>query len=48
MLTLEKCRKILNQNETKFSDEQVRMIREYLYLLAALEIENNNLKNEIV
>lgn len=47
MLTLEKCKKILNQNETKFSDEQVRMIREYLYLVATLEIENNKLKTKV-
>lgn len=46
MLTLEKCKKILNQNENKFSDEQVKMIREYLYLLATLEIENNKSKTK--
>ena len=46
MITLERCKKILNQKEIKFSDEQVKMIREYLYLLATLEIENNKLIKE--
>ena len=36
MLTLEECKKILNNS----NNEEVKMIREYLYLLAALQIES--------
>ena len=46
MLSLEVCKKILNEGQKKFNDEQVKMIREYLYLVATLEIENNKLKIE--
>jgi hypothetical protein len=46
MLTLERCKQVLNQGNVKFNDEQVKMIREYLYLVAALEIENNNQTEE--
>lgn len=46
MLSLEICKKILNEGQKKFNDEQVKMIREYLYLVATLEIENNKLKIE--
>ena len=48
MITLERCKQILNSKETKFSNEQVKMIREYLYLLAALEIETNKLKKSVL
>mgnify|MGYP006923359505 CR=1 FL=1 len=42
MLNLEVCKKILKNNNNK----EVKMIREYLYLLATLQIEceNNVLK----
>ena len=35
MLSLEVCKKILKNN----NNEEVKMIREYLYLLATLQIE---------
>lgn len=44
MLSLEYCKKILNKGNRKYSEEEVRMIREFLYLIA--EIENNDLKAE--
>ena len=42
MMSLDVCKKILNNND----NEEVTMIREYLYLLATLQIEceNNVLK----
>jgi len=40
MLTLETCTKILNDGKKKYSNEEVKQIREYLYLLAQLQIES--------
>ena len=47
MIALENCKKILNNREKKFKDEEVKIIREYLYYIGGLqlEIENNYLKN---
>lgn len=42
MLTLETCTKILNNGKRKYNNEEVRQIREYLYLLAQLQIESEN------
>ena len=42
MLTLETCTKMLNNGKKKYSNEEVRQIREYLYLLAQLQIESEN------
>lgn len=38
MLSLDFCKKILKNN----NNEEVKMIREYLYLLASLQIESEN------
>ena len=43
MLTLETCTKVLNNGKKKkYSNEEVKQIREYLYLLAQLQIESEN------
>jgi len=42
MLTLETCKKVLNNGEKKYSNGDVKQIREYLYLLAQLQIESEN------
>ena len=45
MLSLEVCKRILGNND----NEEVKMIREYLYLLATLQIEcENNVENQIL
>lgn len=45
MLNLEICKRILGNN----NNEEVKMIREYLYLLATLQIEyENNVENQIL
>lgn len=36
MLTIEQCSKILNQEKTKYNNEEVKQIREFLYLVAKL------------
>ena len=38
MLTIDECKKILKNNNS----DEVKMIREYLYLLANLQIESEN------
>ena len=40
MLVLEQCKKILNNGKRKYTDEEVKQIREYLYLFAEFQIEN--------
>ena len=48
MLTLETCAKLLNNGKKKYSNEEVRQIREYLYLMAQLQIESENgLSNQL-
>ena len=48
MLTLETCTKILNNGKKKYSNEEVKQIREYLYLMAQLQIESENeLSNQL-
>ena len=45
MLSLEVCKRILVNND----NEEVKMIREYLYLLATLQIGcENNVENQIL
>jgi hypothetical protein len=46
MISLELCKKILCKNGKKYTDEQIKQIREYLYQLAKIDIENfKNLKS---
>ena len=46
MLSIEACIKILNKNGKKrYNSEEAKAIREYLYQIARLEI-NNNLNEE--
>lgn len=40
MITLEQCAKILNNGKEKYDNEKVKLVRQYLYLLAELQIEN--------
>lgn len=42
MLTLEICTKLLNNGKNKYSNDEVKQIREYLYLMAQLQIESEN------
>jgi len=45
MLNLERCKTILNKGTKKFSNEEIKKIREYLYQLADIEFSlvNSNL-----
>mgnify|MGYP000024092762 CR=1 FL=1 len=42
MITLAECKKILNAQKIKYTDEQVKQVRQYLYLLAEMQIEIDN------
>ena len=44
VLNLNYCKNILNKEENKYSEEEVRTIRDFLYFIA--EIENNDLNEE--
>jgi len=44
MLSLEKCKKILVDNTEKYTDEEIKMIREHLYKIAEISYQKN--KNE--
>lgn len=45
MLSLEICKKILNSGKNKYTDDEIKLIREYIFFLAELQIENNNVEN---
>lgn len=44
-LSIYKCRKILNKNGRKYTDEQVKQIRDFLYILG--EIDYINFQNHL-
>ena len=43
MIPLEQCATILNKGKKKYDNEQAKIIRQYLYLLAELQIENEKI-----
>ena len=46
MLPIERCEKILKENGTSMSKEEIVKLRDFLYILANLQVENeNNEKN---
>lgn len=40
MLSLTKCKKILNKNGISYTDEEIIKIREFLYILAEIEYQS--------
>jgi hypothetical protein len=42
VLNLETCKKILNNGKKKYTDEEVKQLRDYLYEKAELQLENEN------
>jgi len=40
MLSIQECRKFLNQKNKRLSDEEVRILRDFLYQLARIELLN--------
>ena len=48
MLSIEICKKILNTDKKKYTDEEIKQIREFLYQMVQIQIEfeeDNNEKN---
>ena len=46
MLSLDECKRILNKKEHKYTTEQIKEIREALYLLASLTLQIKYNTNE--
>jgi hypothetical protein len=46
MLSIELCKKVLNKKEKKYSNEQAKAIRDYLYQMAIVNDELNSKNNE--
>lgn len=44
MLSIERCKEILNKGTKKFSNEEIKEIRDYLYLIADIELSLVNVK----
>lgn len=40
MITIEQCKKILNKSKKKINDEEAKLVRCFLYQIAALQLEN--------
>lgn len=47
MFTIEFCKRILNNENINYNNEEIKAIRDYLYLLAEIEIDNNILEFEL-
>jgi hypothetical protein len=45
MLTIVACRKILEQNNVEYTDEEIELIRDVLYKIADAEIQQIEIKN---
>lgn len=44
MVSIDKCKKLLNSGKRKYSEEEIKAIREFLYLIA--EFETNDLNKD--
>lgn len=44
MLTLDVCKRVLNTGERTYSNEEVKQIRENLYLLASIQMEADKIQ----
>jgi hypothetical protein len=40
MLSIQECRKYFNQKNKRLSDEEVKILRDFLYQLAKIELLN--------
>ena len=46
MLTLNQCKKILNENENLYTDEEIILIRDWLYRIADIAINSSEASEE--
>lgn len=42
MLSLEESKKILNAGDRKYTDEEVKQIRDYIYTVAQIQVDMEN------
>jgi len=47
MLSITKCKKILNKNGIKYTDNEIEVLRELLYAIAQIQFEQTNNNKEI-
>ena len=45
MIPLKLCKELLNKGSKKYSDEEIEMIRDFLYEMGMIQIEVENNKN---
>lgn len=45
MLSIAECRKVLNVEKDKFTDDEIGKLRDFLYLIAEIEIEHIQKQN---
>lgn len=46
MISLEKCNEVLNKSEQKYTQEQIKVIRDTLYQIAEIVYESKKELNE--
>lgn len=46
MLTIQECEKILNTSNKVYTQNEIRELRKFLYLLAGLEFENYKIQKD--
>ena len=46
MLSIEKCKDILKENGLKLDDEQIKEVRDFLYIIANIEHKYSNKTEE--
>lgn len=46
MLSIERCKQILNEEGMKLNDEQIKEVREFLYAIANIEYKYKNMQEE--
>lgn len=42
MLSIKQCKEILNKGKRKFTEKEIKEIRDYLYLIADIELSFSN------
>lgn len=47
MISIEECKKILNKGKRKYTNEEVKQIREFLFFLAELQLEQESYESSV-
>lgn len=48
MLSLERCNEILKRHNFQIDNENLKMLRDFLYSIASLQIQNENKDTELI